>query len=307
MEGLGSVSQENTAHIAALLLDVVPLLPTVHHSGAQPPHQQHPQQQAEGTAVSPAAQAAGWSFFRQRSGFAVAQPLLATLQQASAARRGSFTFVGHQEEVAAQLQQLQQLRDAAHAGLDDAEGASGSQGSSGPFAEARACGGSHGTVSSLAAPAHVVPLLPHVTPPAGRHASATLAGHGQHQHHGQHQKAARPPSTAPSTITMASRASVMRRTLMRPLAHHHHNTHESLASMLSSVVSGATSVLVPPAPQASMYDHSLEAQPSFELRKLPAGSVAFAVLNAVMLLALLAAAVVELVVKSQAVTAGTVV
>lgn len=77
--------------------------------------------------------------------------------------------------------------------------------------------------------------------------------------------------------------------------------------MLSSLVSGASSLLVPPARQASMYDHSVEAQPSFELRTLPAGSVAFAVLNVAMLLALLAAAVVELVVRGQAVAAGAVV
>jgi hypothetical protein len=119
-----------------------------------------------------------------------------------------------------------------------------------------------------------------------------------HQHQGRSSLAGqrRQSSTIHSatTTTTMSAGSLQRRRRMRPLADH----RASIESFVSSVLSGATSVFVPPKPQASPYGHSVEAQPSFENRRLAPGSVVFTALNSAMLLCLLAAAVVDYLVKT---------
>lgn len=101
-------------------------------------------------------------------------------------------------------------------------------------------------------------------------------------------------STIHSSTTTMSAGTLQRRRRMRPVADH----RASIESFVSSVLSGTTSVFVPPKPQASPYEHSVDAQPSFENRRLAPGSVVFAALNGVMLLCLLAAAVVDYLIKT---------
>jgi hypothetical protein len=78
-----------------------------------------------------------------------------------------------------------------------------------------------------------------------------------------------------------------RRRLRRVPSYNH-----SISTVLS-IVSGTTSIFLPPKPQGTQYEQHIGARPSFELRKLPPSNYFFQALNVVMVAALMAAAVVD--------------
>ncbi len=91
-----------------------------------------------------------------------------------------------------------------------------------------------------------------------------------------------------SYATNASAATEARRRRLRRVPSYSHSI-----STVMSIVSGTTSIFLPPKPQSTEYEQHISAQPSFDLRKLPPSNYFFQALNVVMIAALLAAAVVD--------------
>jgi hypothetical protein len=103
-------------------------------------------------------------------------------------------------------------------------------------------------------------------------------------------------ATASLVGTHGTASSTLGRRLLRPLPRH----NESRLSMTSALtdtsslsMTETSGIMVAPFEQANQFQHSMRAQPSFELRQSPPGSWAFKVLNGALLLLLAAAAVLD--------------
>jgi hypothetical protein len=158
------------------------------------------------------------------------------------------------------------------------------------------------------APAHSAPAHAEITinahGPGSLHTALAahkgLAAHGAAQHAQHRAMLQQRPSidggssilSYVSSMTAGTMVTTRRRRLQRLP-----DPTEAMSSVMS-MVSNVSSILVPPKDQTTIFEHSVDSQPSFELRELPPSSYAFLALNVVMIAALLAAAAVDFYVKT---------